>query len=78
MKGVVEVVGEIVKQAHAFSLATNLSRALQTSIIKLSLKAYLLKAIRKLGRYYSTTSKLVCAARHRDYRLFKSIKVKLF
>ncbi|CZS92490.1 uncharacterized protein RAG0_03089 [Rhynchosporium agropyri] len=47
---VIEVVEEIVKQAHAFSLATDLSRALQTSMIEPSLKAYLPEAIGKLGR----------------------------
>jgi hypothetical protein len=72
------VVGEIVKQVHAFSLATDLSRALQTSIIDPTLKAYLPEAIGKLGRYYSATSEPVCAARHRDYRLFESIEVEPF
>lgn len=76
--GVVEVVGEIVKQVHAFSLATDLSRALQTSMIDPSLKAYLPEAIGKLGRYYSAASELVCAARHRDCRLFESVEVEPF
>jgi hypothetical protein len=75
---VAEVVGEIVKQIHAFSLATNLGLALQTSKIEPTLKAYLLKAISKLGRYYSATSELVYATKHRACRLFKSIKVKPF
>ncbi|KAG4442224.1 hypothetical protein IFR05_002273 [Cadophora sp. M221] len=78
VEGVVEVVGEIVKQAHTFSLSTDLSRALQTAIIDPTLKAYLPEAIGKLGRYYSTTSELVCAARHRDCRLFESIEVEPF
>ncbi|KAH9203359.1 hypothetical protein DL95DRAFT_430704 [Leptodontidium sp. 2 PMI_412] len=74
----IEVVGEIVKQVHASSLATDLSRALQTSMIDPTLKAYLPEAIGKLGRYYSATSELVCAARHRDCRLFESIEVEPF
>jgi len=41
----VEVVGKIVKQIHAFSLATDLGLALQTSIIDPTLKAYLPEAI---------------------------------
>jgi hypothetical protein len=49
-----EVVGQIVKQIHAFSLATNLGEALQTSILNPTLKIYLLEAISKLGQYYST------------------------
>jgi len=77
-EGVVEVVGEIVKQIHAFSLATDLSRALQTSLIDPTLKAYLPEAIGKLGRYYSATSELVCTARHRECRLFESTEVEPF
>jgi hypothetical protein len=77
-EGVVKVVGKIVKQVHAFSLATYLSRALQTSMIDPSLKAYLPEAIGKLGRYYSAASELVCAARHRDCRLFENVEVEPF
>jgi hypothetical protein len=43
------VVGEIVKQIHVFSLATNLGAALQTSILDPTLKIYLPEAISKLG-----------------------------
>jgi hypothetical protein len=43
-----------------------------------TLKAYLLEAIGKLGRYYSATSELVCAARHWACRLFESIEVEPF
>jgi hypothetical protein len=73
-----EVVGQIVKQIHAFSLATNLDEALQTSILDPTLKIYLPEAIGKLGRYYSATSELVCAARYRACRLFESIEVEPF
>jgi hypothetical protein len=73
-----EVVGEIVKQIHAFSSATNLGAALHTSMIDPTLKAYLSDAIGKLGRYYSATSELVCAARYRACRLFESIEVEPF
>jgi hypothetical protein len=44
-----EVVKQIIKQIYVFSLATNLSKALQTLILNLTLKIYLLKAISKLG-----------------------------
>jgi hypothetical protein len=63
---------------HAFSLATNLSVVLQTTRVEPSLKAYLPEAIGKLGRYYSATCELVCAARHRVCRLFESIEVEPF
>jgi hypothetical protein len=42
------------------------------------MKAYLLEIVRKLGSYYSATSELVCAARHRACRLFESIRVEPF
>jgi hypothetical protein len=67
-----------VRQIHAFSLATNLGAAFQTSMLDPSLKAYLPEAIGKLGRYYSATSELICAARQRACRLFESIEVKPF
>jgi hypothetical protein len=47
-------------------------------MIDLTLKAYLLEAVGKLGRYYSATSELVCAVRHRACRLFESIEVEPF
>jgi hypothetical protein len=72
-----EVVRTIVRQLHAFSLSTNLGKALQTSMLEPSLKAHLPEAIGKVGRYYSTTFELVCAARHRNCRLFDSIDVEL-
>jgi hypothetical protein len=77
-EGVAAVVGEIVKQMHAFSLATNLGVALQTSRVEPTLKVYLPEVVGKLGRYYSATSELVCAARHRVCRLFESIEVEPF
>ena len=67
VEGMIEVVGKIVKQIHVFSLTMDLGLALRTSIINLTLKVYLPEAISKLGRYYSATSKLVYAARHRAY-----------
>lgn len=73
-----ELVGMIVRRLRAFSLNTNLGRALQTSMLDPSLKAHLPEAIGKVGRYYSATFELVCAARHRICRLFDSIDVESF
>jgi hypothetical protein len=78
LEGVVEVVGETVKQIHAFSLATILSLALRTSMIDPSLKVYLPEAVSKLSRYYSATLELVYTARYSACYLFESIKVALF
>jgi hypothetical protein len=71
-----DLIGEIVKQAHEFTLATNLSGALQESKLDPSLKKYLPEAIGKLSRYYSATSKLVCAARDRKCSVFHNIRVE--
>ena len=73
-----EVLGEIVKEIHALSLAANLGAALQASVTDPTLKAYLPEAIGKLGRYYSATSELVCAARYRACRVFETIEVEPF
>lgn len=43
-----------------------------------SLKEHLSEAMGKISRYYSTTSELVCAARHETYRLFENINVESF
>ena len=60
-----EVIGEIVKAAYDFTIATHLDAALQTFSGDPTLKKYLPEAIGKLGRYYSASSELVCAARDR-------------
>ena len=69
-----EVIGEIVKAAYDFTIATNLSAALRTFSGNPSLK-YLPEAIGKLGRYYSASSELICAARDRKCRVFQNIQV---
>ena len=77
-EGVIEVIGEVVKQIHALSLALDLSGALRAATIDPSLRMYLSDAVGKLGRYYSAASELVCAARHRACRLFESIEIEPF
>jgi hypothetical protein len=72
-----EVVEEIIKQAHEFPLVT-LGVALQSSMLELTLKQYLLEAIGKLARYYSTTFELVCATRDRTCRVFQNVQVEPF
>jgi hypothetical protein len=59
-----EVIRVLIRQMYTFSSTSNLDTVLRSSILELSLKAYLPEAISKVGRYYSATSELVCAARH--------------
>ncbi|CZR58861.1 uncharacterized protein PAC_08753 [Phialocephala subalpina] len=73
-----EVVGVLVKQMYAFSSTSNLGAALRNSTLEPSLKTYLPEAIGKLGRYYSATSELVCAARNQAWRLFENVEVEPF
>lgn len=73
-----EVIGEIVKQAHKLTVASDLSEALQDSKLESGLKKHLTEAIGKLGRYYSAASELVCAARDRKCRVFQNIRVEPF
>ena len=72
-----EVLGEIVKEAHEITMA-DLGFALQTFSGDPSLKTHLPKAIGKLGRYYSISSELVCAARDTTCGAFRSIQVEPF
>ncbi|KFY42047.1 hypothetical protein V494_02643 [Pseudogymnoascus sp. VKM F-4513 (FW-928)] len=73
-----EVIGEIVKQAHELTIASDLSEALQNSKLEPGLKRHLIEATGKLGRYYSAASELVCAARDKKCRVFQNIQVKPF
>lgn len=67
------VLGEIVKKAHKYSMATNLSAALRTFSGNPNFKRHLPEVIGKLGRYYSAACGPVCAARDRKCSLFQNI-----
>jgi hypothetical protein len=71
-----ELVGNIVKEAHEFSMATDLIAALEHSKIEPSLKQYLPEAMTKLGRYYAAVCELVSAARERKNHVFQNVHVE--
>jgi hypothetical protein len=71
-----EVLEEIVQKAHEFTAVTDLNRTLRYFSGDPSLKEHLPNAIGKLGRYYSVSSELVCAARDRTCSIFHSIQVE--
>ncbi|RFU33731.1 hypothetical protein B7463_g2601, partial [Scytalidium lignicola] len=73
-----EILGEIVQQAHELTATTDLSNVLQRLLGNPNLKTHLLNAIGKLGRYYSVSDELVCAARDRKHQIFQSIQVEAF
>ncbi|PSS18458.1 hypothetical protein M430DRAFT_120981 [Amorphotheca resinae ATCC 22711] len=72
------IIGDIVKAAHGYSVATDISTALKTFSGDPGLKTHLLEAIGKLGRYYSASFELVCAARDRKCRVFHNVQVEPF
>ncbi|KAG9227964.1 hypothetical protein BJ875DRAFT_530805 [Amylocarpus encephaloides] len=71
-----DIVRGIVKGAHEISKEAGLSIALEAFSGDPSLKHHLPEAVGKLGRYYSASLELVCAARDRTCRVFKSIQVE--
>ncbi|TVY32390.1 hypothetical protein LSUB1_G008540 [Lachnellula subtilissima] len=71
-----DIIRSIVKGAHEISKETGLSTALQTCSGNPSLKHHLPEAFSKLGRYYSASLELVCAARDRTCRVFENIQVE--
>jgi hypothetical protein len=70
-----EVIEEIVKAAYDLTKANHLDAALKT-LDDLTLRKYLPEAVGKLGRYYSASSELVCAARDKKCRVFQNIQVE--
>lgn len=69
-----EVLGEIIRKAHDFPVG-DLVIALGDFPDSV-LKNHLLNAIGKLGRYFSVSRELVCAARDRTYSIFHDIQVE--
>ncbi|KAH6668873.1 hypothetical protein B0J14DRAFT_152312 [Halenospora varia] len=75
---VLQVLGNIVKEAHELTRINDLSTALQNFSGDPTLKRHLPEAIGKLARYYSAASELVCAARDKGCRVFQNIEVEPF
>lgn len=70
-----EVLEEIIRKAHDFT-ASDLVIALRDFRGNPSLKNHLPNAVGKLGRYFSVSSELVCAARDRTCGIFHNIQVE--
>lgn len=70
-----EILSKIVMLAHGFNVAHNLGAIFLTSRLESSLQTHLKEAIAKLGKYYAATYELVCAARDRNCRVFRSVQV---
>jgi hypothetical protein len=68
----------IVKQARKLTLAVDLKAVLENSSLEPSLKEYIPKATRKVGRYHAAASDLISAARDKYCRLFLKVHVEIF
>jgi OTT_1508-like deaminase len=74
-----DILVRIVQQAHEIAHGNELRSVLQTSgILSPSLKAYLPEALGKVGRYYSASLELICAARDRHCRVFLNVRIEPF
>ncbi|KAI9717671.1 MAG: hypothetical protein M1812_004616 [Candelaria pacifica] len=73
-----EALMKIVEQAHQLVSVTRLSNALEMyDTINAELKTSLPEKTGKIGRYYSASYELVCAARTRKWQIFKRIKIEV-
>ena len=71
-----DVAMELITQMHDLASQTKLRLALDSfKTLSHELKILLLEGVGKLGRYYSISYELVCAARSEEYSIFNSITV---
>ena len=68
---------DLIKQTYELALVPELQDALQSSQIDTALKRSLSGAVKKVGRYYGTSLKLVAAARRKGYKIFNHIAVEV-
>jgi hypothetical protein len=70
-----QILQQIIREAHDIP-ASDLVIALRDYPGPPSLKTHLSNAIGKLGRYFSVSCELICAARDRAYGVFRNIQVE--
>ena len=68
---------DLITLMHNMASQTKLKSALESSTkLDNGLKNFLPEAIGKLGRYYSISQELVCAARNKEYSIFHSVVIE--
>jgi len=73
-----EIVRNIALATHELVVAIDLTKALQRYSGEPTMKRHLPEAVGKIGRYYSASLELVCAARDKGCRVFRNIQVEPF
>jgi len=68
---------DLITQMHELDSQMNLKLALESSSrLESGVKKFLPEAVGKVGRYYSISYELVCAARNKEYSIFNSIAIE--
>ena len=71
-----DVIMDLIYQMYELGWQTKLKSALESSsILESSIKEFLPLAVGKIGRYYSISHELVCAARNKEYSMFQNIMI---
>lgn len=73
-----DLIRDIVTEAYDLISPTDLSLLLKNLKIDPTLKTHLSNTLGKLSRYYSAASSLVCAARDKECRVFRTIVIEPF
>lgn len=71
-----DVIMDLIVQMYELGSQTKLKSALESSsTLESSIKEFLPVAVGKIGRYYLISYELVCAARNKEYSIFKNIMI---
>lgn len=74
-----DVAMDLITRMHDLTSQMKFKSALESSsTLDPGLKSFLPEAVGKLGRYYSVSYELVCAARSREYSIFNRITIEAY
>ena len=72
-----DAIMDLIIHMDALGSQMKLKSALESSkTLDRSIKEFLPVAVRKIGRYYSISHELVCAARNKEYSIFNNIEIE--
>ena len=71
-----DVAMDLITLMHDLASQMKLQSALESSRLNSGFKSFLPEAVGKLGRYYSISYELVCAARSKEYSIFHSVAIE--
>ena len=68
---------DLITQMYELGSQMKLKSALESSSkLESGVKEFLPEAVEKVGRYYSISYELVCAAQNKEYSIFSSIMIE--